>query len=217
MQSHALPDLGGHSSRVSTQGPLRFNSALIMRLAVSATFLTAAAVYAATGGGQAALMLALATGFGGYMVLNIGANDVANTVGPTVGTRVMPIGAALIMAAVCEVAGAIIAGGEVVGTIRSGIIDPSLIPSTETYVWAMLAALLAAALWLNLATVIGAPVSTTHSIVVGVLRAGIAAAGLGIAHWGVMGNIAASSVIWPLFGAAMAAALSTARRASRCG
>lgn len=206
MQSHALPNVGGHSSEASLQGPLRFNRALILRLVVSAAFLIAAAVYAATGGGEAALLLALAAGFGGYMALNIGANDVANNVGPTVGARVMPIGAALVMAGVCEAAGAIIAGGEVVGTIRSGIIDPSLIPSTETYVWAMLAALLAAALWLNLATMVGAPVSTTHSIVGGVLGAGIAAAGVGIVDWGVMGNIAASWIISPLFGAAMAAA-----------
>lgn len=111
------------------------------------------------------------------MSLNIGANDVANNVGPTVGARVMPLGAALVMAAVCEAAGAIIAGGEVVGTIRSGIIDPSAIATTEGYVWAMTAALLAAALWLNVATMVGAPVSTTHSIVGGVLGAGVAAAG----------------------------------------
>lgn len=179
---------------------------LIVRLSISAAFLIAAATYAAAGGGEFGLLLALAAGFGGYMALNIGANDVANNVGPTVGAQVMPIGAALVMAAVCEAAGAIIAGGEVVGTIRSGIIDPSLIPSTQTYVWAMLAALLAAAVWLNLATMLGAPVSTTHSIVGGVLGAGIAAAGTGIVDWTVMGNIATSWIVSPLFGAAMAAA-----------
>ncbi|GAA0310423.1 inorganic phosphate transporter [Rhodovulum strictum] len=175
------------------------------RLAIAGAFLICAAVYAATGSGENALLLALAAGFGGYMALNIGANDVANNIGPTVGARVMPIGAALVMAALCEAAGAIIAGGEVVGTIRSGIIDPALIPSTQAYVWAMLAALLAGAVWLNLATAVGAPVSTTHSIVGGVLGAGIAAAGPAVVNWGVMGNIAASWVVSPMIGAALAA------------
>lgn len=205
MQSHVLPARADAGTGPRNPAALQTSRALITRLAVSAAFLIAVAVYAATGGGPSAVLLALAAGFGGYMALNIGANDVANNIGPTVGARVMPIGAALAMAAVCEAAGAIIAGGEVVGTIRSGIIDPSLIPSTQTYVWAMLAALLAAALWLNLATILGAPVSTTHSIVGGVLGAGIAAAGFGIVDWSVMGNIAASWIISPLFGAAMAA------------
>ncbi|MCI2393821.1 inorganic phosphate transporter [Aliiroseovarius sediminis] len=178
---------------------------LIWRLTACAAFLVAAAVWAGAGGGATGFLMGLAAGVGAYMALNIGANDVANNIGPTVGARVIPLGAALVMAAVCEAAGAIIAGGDVVGTIRKGIIDPSLIPNTMAYVRVMLAALLAAALWLNLATMIGAPVSTTHSIVGGVLGAGIAAAGFGVVDWGVMGGVAASWVLSPALGAGLAA------------
>ena len=138
---------------------VRRNRVFTGKLFISGAFLIAAAAYAAGGGGQNPPMLALAAGFGAYMALNIGPNDVANNVGPTVGARAMPMIAALIMAAACELAGAMIAGGEVVGMIRSGIIDPSLLPPTQSYVWAMMAALLAAAIWLNLATMMGAPVS----------------------------------------------------------
>ncbi|MCC7281371.1 MAG: inorganic phosphate transporter [Acetobacteraceae bacterium] len=189
------------------EGVVRFDRALAARLILAIAFLVAAAAYPIVRYGGDAPMLVLAALVGGYMALNIGANDVANNVGPTVGARAMPITAALVMAALGEVAGALIAGGEVVGTIRSGIIEPSLIPSPEAYVWVMMAALLAAAIWLNLATALGAPVSTTHAIVGGVLGAGVAAAGSGVVDWGVMGNIALSWVISPLFGAAMAAAL----------
>ncbi len=178
---------------------------LIWRLIACAAFLVATAIWAGFGGGTTGLLMGLAAGVGAYMALNIGANDVANNIGPIVGARVMPLGAALIMAAICEAAGAMIAGGEVVGTIRKGIIDPALIPDTGAYVWAMLAALLAAALWLNLATIMGAPVSTTHSIVGGVLGAGVAAAGFGVVDWGVMGGVAASWVLSPALGAVLAA------------
>src|SRR5690606_10427410 len=105
----------------------------------------------------------------------------------------------------CEGAGAIIASGEVIGTIRQGIIDPAQIPNTEAYIWSMMAALLAAALWMNLATMLGAPVSTTHSIVGGVMGAGAAAAGLGVVQWNVMGGVVASWVISPIMGAVLAA------------
>ncbi len=129
---------------------------------------------------------------GGYMALNIGANDVANNVGPAVGSQALTLTGAILIAIIFESAGALIAGGEVVSTIKKGIIDPSLINNTDTFVWLMLAALLAAAVWLNTATYFGAPVSTTHSIVGGVLGAGIAAGGWNIADWAVFGKIAAS-------------------------
>ncbi|HBC34935.1 MAG TPA: inorganic phosphate transporter, partial [Marinobacter adhaerens] len=96
-------------------------------------------------------------------------------------------------------------GGDVVSTIKGGIIDPSNLEESRAFVWLMTAALLAGALWLNLATWMGAPVSTTHSIVGGVLGAGIAAGGWGIADWAVMGKIAASWVISPVLGGALAA------------
>jgi len=158
--------------------------------------------------GQAgASILAIAAMIGGYMAMNIGANDVANNVGPAVGSKALSLFGAICIAAIFEAAGALIAGGEVVSTIKKGIINPENITDPQQFIWLMVAALLAGALWLNLATVMGAPVSTTHSIVGGVLGAGIAAGGLEIANWNKMGAIAASWVISPLFGGLIAAAI----------
>ena len=150
-------------------------------------------------------LLIAAAMIGGYMAMNIGANDVANNVGPAVGSRALTLTGAIIIAAIFEAAGAIIAGGEVVSTIKKGIIDPSMISDPNMFIWLMMAALLAAALWLNLATAVGAPVSTTHSIVGGVLGAGIAAGGIEIANWVKMGQIAASWIISPVLGGIIAA------------
>lgn len=143
--------------------------------------------------------------FGAYMAMNIGANDVANNVGPAVGSKALTLFWAIIIAAVFEASGALIAGGDVVKTIKKGIIDPGMIDDPQIFIWAMTAALLSAAVWLNLATSIGAPVSTTHSIVGGVMGAGIAAAGFSIVSWGTMGKIAASWVISPVLGGLIAA------------
>ena len=151
------------------------------------------------------MMLVIAAMIGGYMAINIGANDVANNVGPAVGSKAMSLGLALVIAAVFEAAGALIAGGDVVDTIRSGIINPALVPSGDTFIWLMMSALLAGAMWLNIATAIGAPVSTTHSIVGAVLGAGIAASGFGIANWDKIYAIAASWVISPVLGGIIAA------------
>jgi PiT family inorganic phosphate transporter len=154
--------------------------------------------------GNSILLIAAAM-IGGYMALNIGANDVANNVGPAVGSQALTLVGAIIIAAVFESAGALIAGGDVVSTIKKGIINPDLIVNTQTFIWLMMAALLAGAIWLNVATAMGAPVSTTHSIVGGVLGAGIAAGGWGIANWPQMGKIAASWIISPLLGGIIAA------------
>lgn len=152
------------------------------------------------------VFLAIAALFGAYMAMNIGANDVANNVGPAVGSKALTMGGAIVIAAIFEASGALIAGGEVVNTIKKGIIDIGAFGDhTESFIWAMMAALLAAAIWLNLATYFKAPVSTTHSIVGGVMGAGIAAAGLSIVSWGTMGKIAASWVISPVLGGAIAA------------
>lgn len=140
-----------------------------------------------------------------YMAMNIGANDVTNNVGPAVGARVISMGAALAMAVVFEIAGAMIAGDQVVATISRGIIAPQTTPTPEAYVWAMMAALLSAGLWVNFATWVNAPVSTTHSIVGGVLGAGVAAAGIGALNWGIVAGITASWVVSPLLGGAIAA------------
>lgn len=151
------------------------------------------------------LIVVAAAIIGAYMALNIGANDVANNMGPAVGARALTIGTALIIAAICETAGALIAGGDVVGTVSRGIIAPEAVAETRIFIWAMMAALLAGALWVNLATWIGAPVSTTHSIVGGVMGAGIAAAGFAAVNWPMMGRIAASWVISPVLGGVFAA------------
>ncbi|WP_328190111.1 inorganic phosphate transporter [Marinobacter sp. OP 3.4] len=150
-------------------------------------------------------LLIAASVIAGYMAINIGANDVANNVGPAVGSGAMSLFAAVMLAAVFEAAGALIAGGDVVSTIKGGIIAPERLDDVSSFVWLMTAALLAGALWLNLATWMGAPVSTTHSIVGGVLGAGIAAGGWGIADWSVMAKIAASWVISPALGGLIAA------------
>jgi len=153
------------------------------------------------------MFLAIAALIGAYMAMNIGANDVANNVGPAVGSKAMTMTMAIVIAAVFEAAGALIAGGEVVKTIKKGIIDISAFGgNADPFIWAMMAALLAAALWLNFATMMRAPVSTTHSIVGGVMGAGIAAAGFSIVSWGTMGKIAASWVISPVLGGVIAAA-----------
>jgi len=157
------------------------------------------------GGQDSYAILSIAAIVGGYMAMNIGANDVANNVGPAVGSKALTIVGALIIAAIFEAAGALIAGGDVVTTISKSIVSPDSFSDPTIFVWAMLSALLAAAIWVNLATVLGAPVSTTHSIVGGVMGAGIAAAGLGAVDWVVMSAIAASWVISPVLGGVIAA------------
>ncbi|MCP4076509.1 MAG: inorganic phosphate transporter [Gammaproteobacteria bacterium] len=152
------------------------------------------------------VFLVIASLFGAYMAMNIGANDVANNVGPAVGSKALTLGGAIIIAGIFEAGGAFIAGGDVVGTIKKGIIDIDAFGGdTNSFIWAMMAALLSAGLWLNLATKFKAPVSTTHAIVGGVMGAGIAAGGFAIVSWGTMGKIAASWVISPVLGGIIAA------------
>lgn len=153
------------------------------------------------------VILVVAAIFGAYMAMNIGANDVANNMGPAVGSGTLTLRNAIIIAAIFELLGAVVAGGDVVTTIKSGIIDPNMIASNEEFVLIMMSALLAGAVWLNLATYIGAPVSTTHSIVGAVVGAGVIAGGVGIVSWGKIGTIVSSWVISPLFGGIIAALL----------
>ena len=164
------------------------------------------AAAALAGQGEGTMIIVAAAVFGAYMALNIGANDVANNMGPAVGANALTMGGALVIAAIFETAGSLIAGGDVVSTISGGIVSPAAVADPETFIWAMMAALIASALWLNLATWLGAPVSTTHSIVGGVMGAGIVAAGFGAIEWGKMGQIAASWVISPVMGGVIAAA-----------
>lgn len=178
-----------------------------VKLGLSLLFMVGVLIYSsiAHSGGSNSVFLAVAALFGAYMALNIGANDVANNVGPAVGSRALTMGGAIVIAAIFEASGALIAGGDVVGTIKKGIIDPALFVDASQFVWAMTAALLAGGLWLNVATAVGAPVSTTHSIVGGVVGAGIAASGFAAVSWGTMGKIVASWVISPVLGGVIAA------------
>ena len=179
----------------------------LSRLAIAFIFIAIVFIWTSLTHGeiQNNTFLIIGAVFGAYMAMNIGANDVANNVGPAVGSGALTMFWAIVIAAIFEGAGALIAGGEVIKTIKKGIIDPAMISDPQVFIWAMTAALLSAAIWLNFATYIGAPVSTTHSIVGGVMGAGIAAAGFSIVAWGTMGKIAASWIISPVLGGVIAA------------
>lgn len=176
---------------------------------IAAAFLFAvlAFITATVTDGPEASFVVMAAVVGGYMALNIGANDVANNMGPAVGAKALTMAGALVIAAVCEAAGALLAGGDVVTTISRDIIRPDAFASHETFILAMLASLLAGAIWIHMATYLGAPVSTTHSVVGGVLGAGIAASGLDVVSWPTINAIVASWVISPVLGGAGAALL----------
>ena len=197
-------DLGRFSAleRATSYGSLP-----MMGLGVSLAFIILAGLIAfyLFGNTGNTVVVVIAAGLGAYMALNIGANDVANNMGPAVGANALTMGGAIAIAAIFESAGALLAGGDVVSTIAKGIVAPESMHTAAVFIWAMLAALFSAALWVNLATWIGAPVSTTHSVVGGVMGAGIAAAGFAAVNWPTMYKIAASWVISPVLGGAVAA------------
>ena len=143
--------------------------------------------------------IGLAAVFGLFMAWGIGANDVANAMATSVGSKALTIKQAILVAAVFEFAGAVLAGGEVTSTIRKGIVDADLLAGTpELLVYGMLASLLAAGTWLLVASKNGWPVSTTHSIVGAIV--GFAAVGIGMeaVKWGKVGTIVMSWVVSPL-------------------
>jgi PiT family inorganic phosphate transporter len=151
------------------------------------------------------ILMALAVIFGLYMTWGIGANDVANAMGTSVGSGAVTVRQAIIIAALFEFAGAFIAGGNVTKTIRKGIIDPSsIVNNPEILVFGMLAALLAAAIWLMIASARGWPVSTTHSIVGAVIGFAMVGIGVDAVQWGKVSQIAASWVVSPLLGGIIA-------------
>jgi len=151
------------------------------------------------------IFLVLAIIFGFYMTWGIGANDVANAMGTSVGSGAVTVKQAIIIAAIFEFAGAFIAGGNVTSTIRKGIVDPSsLVDQPEILVFGMLAALLAAAVWLMIASWRGWPVSTTHSIVGALIGFAVAGIGMDAVQWGKVGQIAASWIISPALGGFLA-------------
>lgn len=147
----------------------------------------------------------MAAAFGFFMAWGVGANDVANAMGTSVGSRAITIKQAIIIAVIFEFSGAFLAGGEVTSTIRKGIIDPEILSaSPELLVYGMIASLLAAGLWLLVATSFGWPVSTTHSIVGAIV--GFAAIGISVdsVNWSKVSNIVASWVVSPLMAGVIA-------------
>lgn len=154
------------------------------------------------------LFLTLATVFGLFMAWGIGANDVANAMATSIGSKALKIRDALIIAAIFEFAGAVLAGGEVTSTIRKGIVESRyFVTQPELLVYGMLGALLAAGTWLLIASRQGWPVSTTHSIVGAIIGFTVAAVGFDAVKWGKVGVIAASWVVSPMFSAAVAYAI----------
>ena len=158
-------------------------------------------------------LFVLATLFGVFMAFNIGGNDVANSFGTSVGAGTLTIPQALAVAAVFEVSGAVIAGGEVTKTIRQGIVDmDALHIEPMQFVFVMMSALLAAALWLLFATKKGWPVSTTHAIIGGIVGSSVclgfliggADTGMALVKWNKIGEIAVSWVLSPVLGGLMA-------------
>lgn len=143
--------------------------------------------------------IALACAFGFFMAWGVGANDVANAMGTSVGSKALTIKQAIIIAAIFEFAGAYLAGGQVTSTIRKGMLDANLLSGQpELLIYGMLASLLAAGIWLLIASRAGWPVSTTHSIVGAIV--GFAAVGVGIdaVQWGKVGKIVMSWVVSPV-------------------
>ncbi|MGO3315092.1 MAG: inorganic phosphate transporter, partial [Brachybacterium tyrofermentans] len=160
-----------------------------------------------TGSGVNPILLVLAILFGLFMAFNIGGNDVANSFGTSVGAGTLTMKQALMVAAVFEVSGAVLAGGSVTETVRSGIVDiDAMNVDPQSFAYIMMSALLGGAVWLLLATKMGWPVSTTHSIIGGIVGAAVTTGvatgtgGLEMVQWGEIGQIAISWVLSPLLG-----------------
>ncbi|WP_307737953.1 inorganic phosphate transporter [uncultured Varibaculum sp.] len=159
-----------------------------------------------------ALLLVITIAFAVFMAFNIGGNDVANSFGTSVGAGTLSMKQALVVAAIFEVSGAVIAGGEVTDTVRSGIVDLSAISNLQAMDFALImtSSLLGAAVWLLLATRMGWPVSTTHSIVGGIVGAALTVGftthtgGWNMVQWGGIGKIAISWVLSPVLGGVVA-------------
>ncbi|WP_434176200.1 inorganic phosphate transporter [Brachybacterium conglomeratum] len=160
-----------------------------------------------TGTDVNAFLLILAIAFGLFMAFNIGGNDVANSFGTSVGAGTLTMKQALVVAAVFEVSGAVLAGGSVTETVRSGIVDlEGMAIDPLAFALIMMSALLGAAVWLLLATRMGWPVSTTHAIIGGIVGAAVTTGlvtgtgGFAMVQWGEIGKIAVSWILSPLLG-----------------
>ena len=158
--------------------------------------------------GADTIILTVATLVGLYMAANIGANDLANAMGTSVGSRALTLNQAVFISILANLLGAILAGGHVTNTIRKGMIDPQLLAgSPEHLMLGMFAALVAAGIWVHLATVFGLPVSTTHSIVGAVVGFGVISVGVSAISWGKVITIVLSWVVSPIAGAIIAGAI----------
>ena len=151
------------------------------------------------------IFIGIAIVFGLFMTWGIGANDVANAMGTSVGSGAITVKQAIVIAAIFEFAGAFLAGGHVTKTIRKGIVDPSgIADSPEILLYGMLGSLLAAALWLAVASTKGWPVSTTHTIIGALVGFAMAGIGMDAVQWGKIGTIVMSWVVSPLVGGTFA-------------
>jgi PiT family inorganic phosphate transporter len=150
----------------------------------------------------AIVIVALAAGF--YMAWSIGANDVANSMASAVGAKAITQKQAVLIAGVLTICGAVFLGAHVSGTISKGIVDPNEIGDAKLVMLGALAAILAASIWVTLATWKSMPISTTHSIVGAMIGFGLIAGGWGVVSWGVVGKVAGSWVLSPIFGAILA-------------
>ena len=151
------------------------------------------------------LLLFMAVAFGLFMAWGVGANDVANAMGTSIGSGAITIKQAIIIAVIFEFSGAILAGGEVTETIRKGILDASLFADDpHLFVYGMLASLLAAGFWLMIASSLGWPVSTTHSIVGAIVGFGAVGVGVDAVAWDKVGTIAMSWIVSPILAGTIA-------------
>jgi PiT family inorganic phosphate transporter len=150
-------------------------------------------------------ILAMASLIGLYMAANIGANDLANAMGTSVGSRALTLRKAVLISVIANALGAALAGGYVTNTISKGMIDPTLLANQpNNLMLGMFASLFAAGVWVNLATYLALPVSTTHAIVGAVVGFGVISVGIGAVSWGKIITIALSWVISPIAGALIA-------------
>lgn len=163
----------------------------------------------------------MAIAFGFYMAWSIGANDAANAMGTSVGSKAITFKEAVIIAAIFEFLGALLAGGGVADTMRKGIVDPmlfndlTLFPAGngyEFFVWGMMASLISAALWIHIAAFLGWPVSTTHSIVGAIAGFGVVSVGANNVEWFTLATIALSWITSPVIGGILAFAVFTVIR-----
>lgn len=151
------------------------------------------------------IILIIAVVVGLYSAINIGANDVANSMATSVASKALTIKKAVVVAGIFDMLGAILVGAHVANTIRKGLVDPlEFVDTPELFVYGMLAAVLGSALWVNIATYFKLPVSTTHSIIGGVLGFGLVSVGAAGIHWNVVLLVALSWIISPVFGGIIA-------------